>query len=539
MDSDDISTTKSKSKKGIESYNCVIKNDIDGLIKSLAEDVDGITYKDDRGGDTSLHKAAFLGFPECVDILLKNGAIVDEENDNKSTPLIKASFAGHSKCIELLLDAGADINKCNDAKDTALIGASWIGNDECINLLIKRGANKTVVDALGQDYLAIQKKKKEEFKAQVLIKARALGLSDILYAQFQSIKIEDMENHHKELKQSKKSNNSRKETAQQIEQAIITWKENFVKLHLDTFLPKDYNAKGIKDKVSMFSKENETFSKTIDTADLDFLDKVDVFKRYHVDVLYDKGIREDMQKVKLLQISQARKDILVKELNAILDKHGLTILYYATYINIKVEDTQTYVEQLKKDNTDNDKLIQFKKILDDFLKQYKLYELEYASPDILKELNLIQKKEYFLKELKKYVTTITDTTMKKNCKKFISDVESMSLLSLDSPSSPTKPSIVTTSIDVNINDDSNNYDDNSIIAPTPPTMQPPSFASPKKQSQTKAVDNVIITEVVETDAFDEIVSGLNEELDYVENVEYDEDFVAEAEEEEIRAPESA
>jgi hypothetical protein len=177
-------------------------------------------------------------------------------------------------------------------------------------------------------------------------------------------------------------------------------------------------------------------------------------------------------------------------------------------------------------------------------------------------LNLIQKKEFFLKELKKYVLTVNDSTMKKNCKKFIIDIETMPLLSLDSPSSPSKPSIANTAITntaiattaINVDVSNNITEANSVpvITPAPPTAEPPSFASPKKQSQSKANTNidsnavttesngVIVTEVVEADVFDEIVAGFNEQLDYVENVEYDEDFVAEeAEEEEIRKPEAA
>ena len=138
MDDTTYFHNKGKSRKGIESYNCVIKNDIDGLKQTLLEDSQGgVTYKDDRGGDTALHKASFLGFLDCVELLLKYGASVDEENDNKSTPLIKASFAGQVKCVEVLLKAGADTNKANDAKDTSLIGAAWIGNEECINLLLQ------------------------------------------------------------------------------------------------------------------------------------------------------------------------------------------------------------------------------------------------------------------------------------------------------------------------------------------------------------------------------------------------------------------
>ena len=158
--------------------------------------------------------------------------------------------------------------------------------------------------------------------------------------------------------------------------------------------------------------------------------------------------------------------------------------------------------------------------------------------------------------------TVNDSTMKKNCKKFIIDIETMPLLSLDSPSSPSKPSIANTAITntaiattaINVDVSNNITEANSVpvITPAPPTAEPPSFASPKKQSQSKANTNidsnavttesngVIVTEVVEADVFDEIVAGFNEQLDYVENVEYDEDFVAdEAEEEEIRKPEAA
>ena len=219
---------KGKSKKGIESYNCVLKNDFEGLQKTLLEDsISGVTFKDDRGGDTALHKAAFFGFDECVHILLKNGANINELNDNKSTPLIKASFAGKHKCIEILLKAGADVNQVNDANDTALLGAAWIGNDECVSLLLNYGAKIDVVDSLGQDYKQIQNKKKDEFKSAVKKKSKAYGLSDVLYSMYENIKIDDMENHYKSLVSNGLKYNHRHVTPQQLLEGINIWKDNY------------------------------------------------------------------------------------------------------------------------------------------------------------------------------------------------------------------------------------------------------------------------------------------------------------------------
>ena len=270
------------------------------------------------------------------------------------------------------------------------------------------------------------------------------------------------------------------------------------------------------------------------------MDKVDIFKRYHIDTLYDKNTRDELQKVKLLVILQERKDLLSKELNTILNNYGITILYYSIYVNIKIDDITTYVEQQKKDN-EFQNAMNYKKILDDFINQYKIYELEYSCPDIIRELNLFQKKEYLLKELQKYQNTIiNDSKMKKNCNKFISEIKNMSLLSLDNISSPSKVKVNINNTDINNinNNDINNTDininktmidiqksdevivTNIITSPTPPSSQPPSFVSPKKQSQTQNKktndnDNDIVTE----DIIDENIDVINENTEeYINDI---------------------
>lgn len=59
-----------------------------------------------------LYIAAQRGHTEVVEILIKNGANVNE-NDNGWTPLQTASLKGREKVVEVLLKNGANINEKN------------------------------------------------------------------------------------------------------------------------------------------------------------------------------------------------------------------------------------------------------------------------------------------------------------------------------------------------------------------------------------------------------------------------------------------
>lgn len=59
--------------------------------------------------DTLLMLASYNNALKTVNMLLSNGARVDERNDRGQTPLAGAAFKGHLEVVKALVDAGADV----------------------------------------------------------------------------------------------------------------------------------------------------------------------------------------------------------------------------------------------------------------------------------------------------------------------------------------------------------------------------------------------------------------------------------------------
>lgn len=56
----------------------------------------------DEEGCTPLHKCAFTGYPDCLEILLKKGGSLHARDKTGATPLHKAAHAGPKACIEVI-----------------------------------------------------------------------------------------------------------------------------------------------------------------------------------------------------------------------------------------------------------------------------------------------------------------------------------------------------------------------------------------------------------------------------------------------------
>lgn len=140
-------------------YYCS-QNDTEGLNR-LIENGMGVTEKENGQGDTPLHVATYYGFFECMEILIKAGANVNEKND-----VGYAAWFGLPDCLQLLMEHGADPDIKSNNGGTPLIHAAFNvkSSKESIKILLKYGADPTIKNDYGKtflDYITDKTLKKE------------------------------------------------------------------------------------------------------------------------------------------------------------------------------------------------------------------------------------------------------------------------------------------------------------------------------------------------------------------------------------------
>jgi ankyrin repeat protein len=87
---------------------------------------------------TALMQAVKKNEATLVAELIKQGADVNELDDNKDAPLIMAAYLGYTDIVKLLLEAGADVSVVDPhMKATALHAAAYAGNTAPAKLLIE------------------------------------------------------------------------------------------------------------------------------------------------------------------------------------------------------------------------------------------------------------------------------------------------------------------------------------------------------------------------------------------------------------------
>uniref|UniRef100_A0A8C9SJJ8 Ankyrin repeat and KH domain containing 1 n=1 Tax=Scleropages formosus TaxID=113540 RepID=A0A8C9SJJ8_SCLFO len=94
-------------------------------------------------GNTALTYACAGGFVDVVKVLLKEGANIEDHNENGHTPLMEAASAGHVEVARVLLEYGAGINThSNEFKESALTLACYKGHLEMVRFLLEAGADQ-------------------------------------------------------------------------------------------------------------------------------------------------------------------------------------------------------------------------------------------------------------------------------------------------------------------------------------------------------------------------------------------------------------
>ena len=81
---------------------------------------------------------------EAIKLLVKHGADINAQNNDRETPLMYAASAGKFEAVKLLVKHGANINARNNFGHTALMRAANFGHYDVVRFLVENGADTNV-----------------------------------------------------------------------------------------------------------------------------------------------------------------------------------------------------------------------------------------------------------------------------------------------------------------------------------------------------------------------------------------------------------
>ena len=115
-------------------------------VRKLIERNADINFRDvriNRTQGTPLGMASFYGHLPIVNLLIAQGARLEQRNGSQNTPLILAAASGQEEIINILLEAGADINARGASNFTALERANQNNQQDSVRALNNHTLNNT------------------------------------------------------------------------------------------------------------------------------------------------------------------------------------------------------------------------------------------------------------------------------------------------------------------------------------------------------------------------------------------------------------
>ncbi|CDK30802.1 ankyrin repeat domain-containing protein [Candidatus Babela massiliensis] len=129
------------------------------------------TLSDDYN-NSPLILASRVGFKDIIQMLINNGAIINQQNNEKQTALIAAVRSNNIDILETLINNGANINLQDNLGFTALIYAAKAGNIDMVKILLRNGANPNITNYNITTALMYAAKNGHKEIVQILLKAK-------------------------------------------------------------------------------------------------------------------------------------------------------------------------------------------------------------------------------------------------------------------------------------------------------------------------------------------------------------------------------
>jgi ankyrin repeat protein len=116
----------------------------------------------DSSQNYPIHYAAAYGWPDLIDLLLKVGSNINQENSWRLTPINVAMLLNHEGCVKKFLEhPDVDVN-CKDEKGKTLLTLALLdvneSTPEFVRYLLEKGADPNLGDVDGRSslhYLAL------------------------------------------------------------------------------------------------------------------------------------------------------------------------------------------------------------------------------------------------------------------------------------------------------------------------------------------------------------------------------------------------
>ena len=151
-----------RNKYGVTPLMCVVHEDIARILLGRKASIDA---KDGKG-NTALHAAAAQGLDAIVDLLLKNGAIVDVPNECGCTALM---YAVTHVTTSILLKKGANIWSTDVLGNNALHLAAERGHVEVAKVLIMNYLDLMLLNKAGNTALHVAVEKEHKLMIDLLL----------------------------------------------------------------------------------------------------------------------------------------------------------------------------------------------------------------------------------------------------------------------------------------------------------------------------------------------------------------------------------